>query len=110
MDKIRALRYFKRVAELHSFTQAAEEFGIPASSISRRIKDLEKMLGIELLQRSGADDHADAIRVPCRAVTPHTISILVTHCVLSVGMIIGKTGSETDTVLAISIVFKATML
>lgn len=52
MDKIRALRYFKRVAELHSFTQAAEEFGIPASSISRRIKDLEKMLGIELLQRS----------------------------------------------------------
>ena len=52
MDKIRALRYFKRVAELHSFTQAAEEFGIPASSISRRIKDPEKMLGIELLQRS----------------------------------------------------------
>jgi|TARA_B110000261_G_C13035917_1_gene338250 DNA-binding transcriptional LysR family regulator len=52
VDKIRALRYFKRVAELHSFTQAAEEFGIPASSISRRIKDLEKMLGIELLQRS----------------------------------------------------------
>ena len=52
MDKIRALRYFKRVAELHSFTRAAEEFGIPASSISRRIKDLEKMLGIELLQRS----------------------------------------------------------
>ncbi len=52
MDKIRALRYFKRVAELHSFTRAAEEFGIPASSISRRIKDLEKMLGVELLQRS----------------------------------------------------------
>jgi len=52
VDKIRALRYFKRVAELHSFTRAAEEFGIPASSISRRIKDLEKMLGIELLQRS----------------------------------------------------------
>jgi hypothetical protein len=52
VDKIRALRYFKRVAELRSFTRAAEEFGIPASSISRRIKDLEKMLGIELLQRT----------------------------------------------------------
>jgi DNA-binding transcriptional LysR family regulator len=49
VDKIRALRYFKRVADLRSFTRAAEEFGIPASIISRRIKDLEKMLGIELL-------------------------------------------------------------
>ncbi|WP_444935956.1 LysR family transcriptional regulator [Microbulbifer sp. JMSA004] len=52
MDKIRALRYFKRVVELNSFTAVAEEFEVPASSISRRVKDLEQSLGVELLQRS----------------------------------------------------------
>ncbi|MFA0811937.1 LysR family transcriptional regulator [Microbulbifer epialgicus] len=52
MDKIRALRYFKRVAELCSFTAVAEEFDVPASSISRRVRDLEQSLGIDLLQRS----------------------------------------------------------
>lgn len=52
MDKIRALRYFKRVAEVNSFSIAAEEFDVPPSSISRRIKDLEHELGVELLKRS----------------------------------------------------------
>ncbi|WP_432472837.1 LysR family transcriptional regulator [Amphritea sp. HPY] len=52
MDKLRALRYFKRTAELNSFSLAAKEFDVPASSISRRIKDLESELGIELLQRT----------------------------------------------------------
>ncbi|MCO1336686.1 LysR family transcriptional regulator [Microbulbifer sp. OS29] len=52
MDKIRALRYFKRVAELCNFTAVAEEFDVPASSISRRVRDLEQSLGIDLLQRS----------------------------------------------------------
>lgn len=52
MDKIRALRYFKRTAELNSFSLAAKEFNVPASSISRRIKDLESELGVELIKRS----------------------------------------------------------
>ncbi|AIW15602.1 LysR family transcriptional regulator [Vibrio tubiashii] len=52
MDKIRALRYFKRVSELSSFSLAAEEFGVPPSSISRRVKDLEYELGVELVKRS----------------------------------------------------------
>ncbi|MGF1734258.1 LysR family transcriptional regulator [Photobacterium satsumensis] len=52
MDKIRALRYFKRASELNSFSLAAKEFDVPASSISRRIKDLESELGVELLQRT----------------------------------------------------------
>ena len=52
MDKLRALRYFKRTAELNSFSLAAREFDVPASSISRRIKDLEAELGVELLQRT----------------------------------------------------------
>ncbi len=52
MDKVRALRYFKRTAELNSFSLAAKEFEVPASSISRRIKDLESELGVELIKRS----------------------------------------------------------
>ncbi len=52
VDKIRALRYFKRTAELNSFSLAAKEFDVPASSISRRIKDLEAQLGVELIKRS----------------------------------------------------------
>jgi len=52
VDKIRALRYFKRTAELNSFSLAAKEFDVPASSISRRIKDLEGELGVELIKRS----------------------------------------------------------
>ena len=52
MDKIRALRYFKYVAELNSFSLAARELDVPSSSISRRIKDLENELGVQLLKRS----------------------------------------------------------
>lgn len=52
MDKFRALRYFRRTAELNSFSLAAREFDVPASSISRRIKDLENELGVKLLQRT----------------------------------------------------------
>lgn len=52
MDKLRALRYFKRVAELRSFTLTAIEFEVPSSSISRRIHDLETSLGVELLKRT----------------------------------------------------------
>jgi len=52
MDKLRALRYYKRTAELKSFSLAAKEFDLPASSISRSIKGLESELGVELLQRT----------------------------------------------------------
>ena len=52
MDKIRALRYFLKVAETSSFTTAANILSVPASSISRRIKDLEAELQVELFHRS----------------------------------------------------------
>lgn len=52
MDKLRALRYFKQVAEVNSFSLAAGHFDVPASSISRRIKDLENDLGVELIKRT----------------------------------------------------------
>jgi DNA-binding transcriptional LysR family regulator len=52
MDKLRALRYFAAVAETGSFTQAAQRFKVPPSSLSRRIADLENSLGASLLQRT----------------------------------------------------------
>ena len=46
MDQLRALKYFiSLVAESGSFTQSAEQFDVPPSSLSRRIADLEKALG-----------------------------------------------------------------
>ncbi|MCC4832412.1 LysR substrate-binding domain-containing protein [Shewanella sp. 1_MG-2023] len=52
MDQLRALKYFVKVVELGSFTQAAKTFSVPASSLSRRVADLEKSLGATLLKRS----------------------------------------------------------
>ncbi|MCX2981138.1 LysR family transcriptional regulator [Halieaceae bacterium IMCC14734] len=52
MDQLRALRYFSKVVETGSFTRAAEAFSVPPSSLSRRIADLEKSLGANLLKRS----------------------------------------------------------
>ena len=52
MDKLRALHYFLKVVETSNFTKAAKAFDVPVSSMSRRIKDLESVLGVELFQRS----------------------------------------------------------
>jgi len=52
MDQLRALRYFCAVVETGSFTKAALLFSVPASSLSRRVADLEKSLGATLLKRS----------------------------------------------------------
>jgi len=52
MDKLRALQYLLKVADTLSFTRAGRIFGVPASSISRRIADLEAELGVELLYRT----------------------------------------------------------
>ncbi|WP_413112928.1 LysR family transcriptional regulator [Thaumasiovibrio sp. DFM-14] len=52
MDQLRALKYFISVAESGSFTLSAAQFSVPASSLSRRIADLEKLLGATLLQRT----------------------------------------------------------
>jgi len=52
MDKLRAMQYLLKVADTLSFSRAAKAFGVPASSISRRITDLEAELGVELLHRT----------------------------------------------------------
>ncbi|MEM7019046.1 MAG: LysR substrate-binding domain-containing protein [Pseudomonadota bacterium] len=52
MDQLRAIRYFCKVAETGNFTKAAQTFGVPPSSLSRRVADLEKSLSATLLKRS----------------------------------------------------------
>lgn len=46
------MQYFAEVAQTRSFTEAGKRFDVPASSISRRISDLELHLGATLLNRT----------------------------------------------------------
>jgi DNA-binding transcriptional LysR family regulator len=52
MDQLTAIRTFLRVAELQNFTAAAEQLGIARSLASRRVRDLEEVLGAPLLLRT----------------------------------------------------------
>ena len=52
MDQLRALRYFSKLAQTLSFSETADYFRVPSSSVSRRRKDLEENLGIELFLRT----------------------------------------------------------
>lgn len=50
---IKALEYALAVAEMGSFTRAAEKVYVAQSSLSRKISALEKELNVELFSRSG---------------------------------------------------------
>jgi DNA-binding transcriptional LysR family regulator len=52
MDRLDAMRLFTRVVERRSFTQAARDLAIPRSTATQVIKQLEKRLGVGLLQRT----------------------------------------------------------
>jgi len=43
---------FTRVVDAGSFTKAAEQLGVPKSTVSRRVSRLEQALGVRLLQRT----------------------------------------------------------
>ena len=47
------IRAFERIARLGSFHAAAKHVGITQPSISKRIKDLEEILEVELFTRNG---------------------------------------------------------
>jgi len=47
-----ALAIFVKVAELHSFTRAAEHLGMPKARVSSRVQALEAALGVRLFQRT----------------------------------------------------------
>lgn len=52
MDRIERFRIFTRVVECASFTRAADQLGLPRSTVSAAVAELEQRLGTRLLQRS----------------------------------------------------------
>jgi DNA-binding transcriptional LysR family regulator len=52
MHTVDAMAIYLRVAELASFTQAAQSLGLPKASVSAAVQLLEAQLGTRLLQRS----------------------------------------------------------
>lgn len=52
MDRFDAMRVFTRIVERRSFTKAAEDLGLPRSSVTDAVKGLEARLGVRLLQRT----------------------------------------------------------
>jgi DNA-binding transcriptional LysR family regulator len=52
MDRLEAMQVFVRVAERCSFGGAARDLGLPASTISDAVKQLERRLGVRLLERT----------------------------------------------------------
>lgn len=52
MDSLSAMRLLVRVVERRSFSAAAKEMGIPRSTATTAIKELEQRLGVRLLERT----------------------------------------------------------
>lgn len=52
MNQIEAMHVFVRVAELASFTRAADSLGLPKASASTAVQQLENLLGTRLLHRT----------------------------------------------------------
>ena len=52
MDHLQAMRTFVRVAELGSFSAAAQQLGVARSVVTRQVAALERQLGAKLMVRS----------------------------------------------------------
>lgn len=52
MDRIELFRIFTRVVECSSFTRAADTLGLPRSSVSAAVQELEGRVGARLLHRT----------------------------------------------------------
>ncbi|WP_437879852.1 LysR family transcriptional regulator [Pseudomonas sp. LRF_L74] len=52
MSKLDLFRTFIRVTELASFTQASAQLGLPRSTVSEHVRQLEELVGTRLLQRT----------------------------------------------------------
>jgi DNA-binding transcriptional LysR family regulator len=101
--ELRQLEYFVAVAEEQSFTRAAERVHISQSGVSAQIRQLERELGAELLDRSArtitltvagkaALEHARAALASARSLglTVGEVTDLIRGR-LTVGMVIGCT-------------------
>jgi LysR family transcriptional regulator for bpeEF and oprC len=52
MDRFQAMQVFTRVVDANSFTRAADHLGLPRTTVTTIIQNLEKMLNVRLLNRT----------------------------------------------------------
>lgn len=52
MNKFEEIEAFVAVVDHHSFSTAADRLGVAKSSLSKRVSELEKRLGVQLMQRT----------------------------------------------------------
>ena len=52
MDKLTAMRTFRRVVELQSFSAAANDQRLSNGAVSKQVAELEASLGVTLLTRT----------------------------------------------------------
>lgn len=52
MNQLEAMQIYLRVAELSSFTEAAQSLGLPKANVSTAVQQLESFLGTRLLHRT----------------------------------------------------------
>ncbi|MEH2481762.1 DNA-binding transcriptional LysR family regulator [Nitrobacteraceae bacterium AZCC 2146] len=52
MDRFETMRVFTRVVERRSFTLAADDLGLPRSTVTDAVKQIEARLGVRLLERT----------------------------------------------------------
>lgn len=52
MDRLDAMRLYTRIVERRSFTRAAQDTGLPRSTVTDAIKEIEARLGVRLLART----------------------------------------------------------
>ena len=52
MDRFETMRVFTRVVERRSFTLAADDLGLPRSTVTDAVKSIEARLGVRLLERT----------------------------------------------------------
>ena len=52
MDRFQAMQVFARVVDANSFTRAADHLGLPRTTVTTVIQNLEKLLNVRLLNRT----------------------------------------------------------
>lgn len=52
MKRLHGMELFAEVAKAHSFSRAAAALGVPTSTVSRHVAELERSVGLRLLNRS----------------------------------------------------------
>lgn len=72
MQELQNMMIFARVLESGSFSKAAEQLGMAKSSVSKKVSELEKELGVRLLQRStrklNVTEEGEALYRRCRHI------------------------------------------